>query len=909
MTLKPEFLLLSEKDPRPFTNREAEINLFKRVIKEEIFEKPRIINFFGIGGIGKTSLKNELIKATSEMESYVVTEIDFNAHELRQPSRGILHLRFTLGKKYKVKFPLFDIAFSEFWIRTNPHLKISSNDIPFLEEGSIVMEIVSLVSEVPGLGLIPKIPQVVRKLGKKTQDWLTLKKQEELRELQTVNTHNIPNYFPYFFSEDLKGWLKENNKSIVFFLDSYDEINKDRDSEATRFSYDSWVRSLVIRLNQGCFCIFGQQKIFWHEYKSEWKDYISYHQLEEFSETNSKSYLSACGINKANDILKILESTKGHPFFLSLMVDTYKRESSELELIGNRGKVVNRFMRYLPQDEIDFAKILSVARYWNREIFQLLAREFGFGQFATRYQQISNSPFIQMVDEDMLILHSLMREELINRIEKNLKTKIEHSLFGYFDKILKEKKELNTSSKNIQRAYIEAFYFGKELLNLKELLEWNEKNEKVFIENNQLELCINQRKELLSFLKEKYPGKKKEIASCLHNLASMLLKKGEYNEAKPLYNDSFELKRKIFGENSIEAAIIQNELAIINIELGFYYKADKQFREIIQLYRKKIQDCDGNLNRIKRELGTSLSNHGDLLRRIGQFEEANLVLVEAKSIYQELFNENNPVYGGILNNLAVSLEKIGNFSDAEKYYHKALNCYKQIHSPSHFSIATIRGNLGILLLKSGKYDEAETELSMALSIKKKWFDQNHPEVIKSIESLAELKFRVGKEDEGYKFFEMAIVSKERFFGSNHINIGLSYRYFGNIIKDISLTRKVAFMLEKAIDVFSKLPNPVSKTPIIETFIELAEFQLSQKATVEALQSLNEAKNWFEREGSLFTERAAELWTKLGKNYIMIEDYEDAVFCLERAIVILTGIYGPTHTSTIVLINQLKEIQN
>ena len=98
-----------------FTDREEPRKSFWRLfgrMKDGILEGEdiQVLTYYGIGGIGKTSLLHQLInEMDSELKRPLYAYIDFN---IRKEAGAVLNsLRNILSEKYSFSFPMFDLAF------------------------------------------------------------------------------------------------------------------------------------------------------------------------------------------------------------------------------------------------------------------------------------------------------------------------------------------------------------------------------------------------------------------------------------------------------------------------------------------------------------------------------------------------------------------------------------------------------------------------------------------------------------------------------------------------------------------------------------------------------------------------------------------------------------------------------
>ena len=117
MAIKPKYTLSgggidsSPKAGKKFTDREQFLAAFQNAISTKIKDEHKLVVYYGVGGIGKTTLRKELGKRLeSEKPDTVWTAIDLDTPTYREQETALFVLRNQLHEKFKINFPSFDIA-------------------------------------------------------------------------------------------------------------------------------------------------------------------------------------------------------------------------------------------------------------------------------------------------------------------------------------------------------------------------------------------------------------------------------------------------------------------------------------------------------------------------------------------------------------------------------------------------------------------------------------------------------------------------------------------------------------------------------------------------------------------------------------------------------------------------------
>jgi len=152
----------------------------------------------------------------------------------------------------------------------------------------------------------------------------------------------------------------------------------------------------------------------------------------------------------------------------------------------------------------------------------------------------------------------------------------------------------------------------------------------------------------------------------LHNLASLLREKGEYEEATELFGEALEMNRRVHGDVHLNTA------------------------------------------------GTLL-NLGRLLEYQGHFDEAEERLEEALSIVLEIFGPGSAYEGIVLDDLGIVLAGKGELERAEECYLDALEIHRaQVGEAHQRTVKTIL-NLARLRVILERWEEAESWLVEGLT--------------------------------------------------------------------------------------------------------------------------------------------------------------------------------------------------
>lgn len=290
----------------------------------------------------------------------------------------------------------------------------------------------------PIVSLVPKLSKVISKTDRLFREWWTKRGHRELYQLQEMEPAEIVEWLPAFWASDLKDCMERESRPAVLFMDTYEALwEEGRRTEGRFFTQDAWVRELVSQLPEALWVITGREKLRWEEKDEDWRNYQHQHLIGGLAEEDARRFLTSCGITEETLQEVIVEGSKGVPIYLDLAVDTslqiqdkHERDPSPSDFRGTPRDVLDRFLRYLDRSETETLKVLSVARFWDHELFELLIEEFNTGYPATALPELRRFSFVQ---EEQIpstwTIHPLMREAVEEHLDAELRGRAQSRYF------------------------------------------------------------------------------------------------------------------------------------------------------------------------------------------------------------------------------------------------------------------------------------------------------------------------------------------------------------------------------------------------------------------------------------------------------------------------------------------------
>jgi tetratricopeptide (TPR) repeat protein len=853
VAIKPKYTLTgasgdtSPKAGKKFTDREPFLAAFQNALATKIKDEHKLVVYYGVGGIGKTTLRKELGKRLeTEKPETVWTAIDLDTPTYREQETALFVLRNQLHEKFKMNFPSFDIAYTVFWQKTHPQTPMTKDNFPLLTGANVVAGIMRVVGEMPYIGFVPKLTKAFMTGGNVFREWWRKRGEKELANLPSLEPKEISLRMPMFWASDMKDFIEEKKKEAVIFLDTYEALWENLKADGGFFMRDEWIRELVSHLPEVVWVICGREKLRWYEQDEEWNNYIEQYLLGRLSDEDSKYFLRSCGVEKSDVQNVIIKASKGVPHFLDLAVDTYyeiqsrhNRIPEAKDFAKTQQDVLERFLRYLDKTEIETLKALSAARIWGSEIFRLLVNEFQTGYPITAMDNLCRFSFINETEKPgMFSMHELMRESLQAKLDAETLRLLHKALFDFYREKLKIV-DIKNVDDNAKQALIEASYHGKNSLTPDEYFYWYCKASKIFYDAAQYQLLTPMSEDLVKMMEEAKGNESREYAKSLQLLTNNYRLLGKYKISEPLLRKALEINEKILGGENVEVATVAKSLAELFFTEGKFTDAEPMFLRAIDLFEKNYGKEDVKTSDLLNSLAVLYASQGryddaePTFERALQIREKNLgtdhpevaktlmnlaniyfdlrKLPEAEELYKRSLSISEKILGDIHPEVGKALNSIGNvyieqkkYEEAEPYYLRANEIFEAAFGLEHPDVAVETNNLAYLYYKLGKYDDAFPLYKKALKLFQKLLGRNHPHIATLINNMAILFLRKKKFREAEILFTRALKIRCEVLGTEHQDLVDSYKYFAELYEEQNRIPEAIEYLEKARGILEKV---------------------------------------------------------------------------------------------------------
>lgn len=395
-----------------FTNRVSELEAFDAAVASMRLEDPRqavvdtraprrnVLSCYGMGGIGKTRLSQELERRwlDSEDESRRAFRTDFAEGGASNLEGILVGLRATLGQ-YRPSWPAFDLAFSAYWERAHPGIPLQTmlNDSSpvrrvarDLEVGTQIQDAVEDLLDSPGgvLGIfVAGAKAIGRSVAERIRERRVLEECPLFRPVvDEPDPAKMRPYLAAMLAWDIAALKVADPLQLVVFFDTWERV---QEHESRRGGVEDLLARVVHVMPNVLFVVTGRNRLRWSDpdlgATMQWGGPTSWPNLIPGAETEPRQHLVGdlspqdAGRYLSQRLVKdgqaaipadirhtIVDAAEGLPLYLDLAATHFdemvaRGEEPTVEDFGHTlPEIVLRIMRDLDSDERSLLRAASL---------------------------------------------------------------------------------------------------------------------------------------------------------------------------------------------------------------------------------------------------------------------------------------------------------------------------------------------------------------------------------------------------------------------------------------------------------------------------------------------------------------------------------------------------------------------
>lgn len=355
-----------------------------------------VLNFYGVGGIGKTELVNRFENIIPKAEDTYTVRYSFR-NSTASTKDIIESMARLLIDNHKFDFPVLAYALLRLFVLEGGSFNIAPETFTNnIEDNPVIGTIAALIKcFVPHGGNVVALVQDLisiknsnqeNKYNKILRDAVKDEKgQKLLAKIDSSSAEEIKGEIHIYFVHDLKITIAKRKKPLVIFFDTYEHyVDKIRNSYAS--SNDEWIRYMIKRIPGVLWVITGRERLLKIDENDPWKEMeVEEHRLDRLSETDQREYfVKMAEISEPELVDHFISISEGIPFIMDLCYSTYVKLKNNNEdykdptLYGkNQNQILIKYFELMDHDTKNlFIDLAIVEGGWSDDLVKTLKKDF-----------------------------------------------------------------------------------------------------------------------------------------------------------------------------------------------------------------------------------------------------------------------------------------------------------------------------------------------------------------------------------------------------------------------------------------------------------------------------------------------------------------------------------------------------
>lgn len=262
----------------------------------------------------------------------------------------------------------------------------------------------------------------------------------------------------------------------------------------------------------------------------------------------------------------------------------------------------------------------------------------------------------------------------------------------------------------------------------------------------------------------------KTIGSVLKSLSS-------YQDARAQLEASLATRKRIFGEGSLEAADVYDELGDTLRNMGDFPAARNAAERAVAIRRSRL----GSGNALT---AASINGLATVLESSNRYDEADQLYREAMTILERTKGPHSVEIASVLNDYSILKRRQGDSAGAETLRRRALEIRRRAYPDGHPLLAFSVQALGTILMDRGRYAEAEKLTREALGMRERLYGPDSELAMTSTGELAAVLSAEKRYGEASKLYERKLGVDRRIFGEQHPQVAIDLNNLAGALDDL-----------------------------------------------------------------------------------------------------------------------------
>lgn len=735
------------------------------------------ISYYGVGGIGKSSLLFQLMRELKERAP--LSPNVYYSFELsgRNKDDCLYFLAESLMQQCtSLQFPLFGAAL----LRLN---QLAGRDVLDLEKrlensilnkGEVAAAVDALGSVVPYFGVAKLAGQAGLRLFQaiKSNHEHNLGENAAIyQEIEGSGAAELMNNLHKYFSMDAAPVLERQSPPAVIMLDGYEVMTNTLERGDLAEMEDGWLwgdDGLLWSLPNTLWTIAGRNRLVWDRYDSEIRDSLEQHLLGNISEKDTEGFLRLSGITEETLYHELYELTEGTPVYLDMCVNTYRQMKAArgmdyrpaIEDFGETPTALaERFLRGMNSEHQRIVKLIScLPGSWAEDLAVEAAQNAGYMASRGPFDDICKLSLVEK-DGNRNKIHSTLRATVRRFMPDEERHRLDDTVFrlllsragnenyhaereDYADwavELLEREESAIAVGETEVRAILKAADAYNDLGNYRAFYDYAAK--------------------LNEYVRTHCCGEA-AVAACSYHLCRALLNLGRFREAVEPGKAACEFYLRTYGMDHEDSLDCMQNYANCYYRLGDWEKARELTQRIYEA-RLRVNGCDH-----ERTAGC-INNLAIYSVMLGDYRNAAEMMELSHSTMSRLLGEEHPRTVICLNNLAAVYDKLGDHVRSTEIIGKVYEIQRRTLGENHPDVLMSIFNLAVGHGALGQYEKALELAQKAYDDHLRILGEEHPDTFAALNFLAESYLKLGNLSVARKLAREALEKRLRHLGADH----------------------------------------------------------------------------------------------------------------------------------------------
>ncbi len=380
------------------------------------------MTYYGVGGIGKTSLVKELRRHAKQLYEdeqidVCMIHLDLDSDHIGAPADAL----YAFRTQWPGNCPLFEFALAKYWAVQGRTIEQIRKQI--IREDSLLFDLIEAGATLADVFAPAKL---VKKLYAKGSDFLRRHGHLAARfdHVESLTDAELDEWLPALLGEEIEQWVTSNNKRLLVFIDGHERLFASDRYKFGKASMDDRLQELVGTAGKGFYVICGHNRIEWADNNVEWKRYLEQHLLGALANADANAFLHSIPVTEDNLRETIVAASHGVPLYLDLCTSIYviKKQAGESirneDFEGAGGRVIDRFLSYLDREHAETVRALSGIECFDSRVFFTVTKALNIGLPVTLYDEFCSTSYAEILHQPSRLakIHDIVRAYLRPRI-------------------------------------------------------------------------------------------------------------------------------------------------------------------------------------------------------------------------------------------------------------------------------------------------------------------------------------------------------------------------------------------------------------------------------------------------------------------------------------------------------------